>query len=52
MSLVKGYAAILAHQVMQGQALIWPDARLSTIGRHMLRVRELLRQPEQIECDL
>lgn len=51
-SLVRGYAAIHAHAVMQGHAMIWPDPRLSKAGRHMLRVQQLLQHPEQVECDL
>lgn len=49
---MRGYAAILAYNVMQGFPQIWPDARLSKVGRHMLRVQHLMQQAEAIECDL
>ena len=51
-SLVRGYAAILAYNVMEGHSQIWPDPRLSKVGRHMLRVQQLIAQAESIECDL
>ena len=52
MSLVRGYAAILAYNTLQGCPQIWPDPRLSKIGRHMLRVQEMIETPQQVECDL
>jgi hypothetical protein len=52
MSLVQGYACILAHALMRGETMIWPDPRLSPTGRHMLAVQHLLDHPDQIECDL
>lgn len=49
---MRGYAAILAFNILQGHPQIWPDPRLSEVGRHMLRVQQLIRRPEVIECDL
>jgi len=37
---------------MQGHAMIWPDPKLSKIGRRMLAVQSLLDHPDQIDCDL
>lgn len=51
-SLVRGYAAILAYNIMHGLPQIWPDPRLSKIGRRMLRVQELMQKADSIECDL
>lgn|GEM_PF-5341741 len=51
-SLVRGYAAILAYNVLQGWPQIWPDPRLSKVGRHMLRVQEIIDNAHVIECDL
>ena len=52
MSLVQGHACILAHSLMRGETMIWPDPRLSPTGRHMLAVQHLIDHPEDIECDL
>jgi hypothetical protein len=52
MSLVTGYAMIHAHASLNGEPLIWPDPRLSKIGRRLLAVQDLIDHPEGVECDL
>mgnify|MGYP007090097834 CR=1 FL=1 len=40
-SLVRGWSVTLAAGLLAGEAFIWPDPRLSTSGRAMLRVQQL-----------
>jgi hypothetical protein len=40
-SLVEGWAMIHAGGLLHGESFIWPDPRLSTAGRIMLRVHQL-----------
>lgn len=40
-SLVRGWSLIHAAGLLAGEAFIWPDPRLSTAGRALLKVREL-----------
>lgn len=40
-SLVRGWSAIHASGILNGEAFIWPDPRLSAGGRAMLRALEL-----------
>ena len=40
-SLVRGWAMIHAAGLLAGEAYIWPDPRLSSSGRALLRVRDL-----------
>ena len=53
-SLVRGYARIHAVALLNGEACIWPDPRLSTTGRYLLQVADLVRDVRQhgIPCDL
>lgn len=39
--LVEGWSAIHSAGILEGQAYIWEDARLSTNGRAMLRVQAM-----------
>lgn len=43
-SLVDGWSLIHAAGILHGESFIWPDPRLSTSGRAMLRVRDLRAQ--------
>jgi hypothetical protein len=43
-SLVEAWSAIHAAGILEGETYIWPDPRLSKVGRAMLRVRELREQ--------
>jgi hypothetical protein len=40
-SLVRAWSLIHAAGLLAGEAFIWPDPRLSTAGRAMLRVQQL-----------
>jgi hypothetical protein len=40
-SLAQGWALIHAAGILHGEVYIWPDPRLSAIGRTLLRAREL-----------
>lgn len=40
-SLVEGWAMILAGGILDGEAYVWPDARLSRTGRKMRKVKDL-----------
>jgi ABC-type cobalamin transport system permease subunit len=40
-SLAEGWAMIHAAGLLAGEAYIWPDPRLSSSGRALLRVRDL-----------
>lgn len=53
-SLVRGYARIHAAAVMHGEPQIWPDPRLSAIGRHLMAVGKMVAEIREkgIECDL
>lgn len=53
-SLVRGYARIHAAALLHGEPQIWPDPRLSAVGRDLLRVREIVDdlRTHGIECDL
>lgn len=55
-SLVRGWSLIHAAGLLAGEAFIWPDPRLSTSGRALLRVqrlREAVRRGEWMpEIDL
>lgn len=53
-SLVRGHARIHATALMHGEPAIWPDPRLSAIGRHLRQVTELVREIRAtgIQCDL
>lgn len=42
--LVRGWADIHAKRTQEGEALMWPDLRLSLTGRWLLSVREKLRR--------
>jgi len=51
---VRGHARILATALMHGEPQIWPDPRLSAVGRHLLQVRDLVTdiRTHGIACDL
>ena len=53
-SLVRGYARIHATALLNGEPTIWPDPRLSAVGRHLLQVGELVNEirTNGIACDL
>lgn len=40
-SLVEAWSMILASGLLHGESYIWPDPRLSTGGREMLRIQAL-----------
>ncbi len=40
-SLARGWSLIHAAGILHGDIYIWPDPRLSTIGRTMLKARDL-----------
>lgn len=42
--LIEGYAMIHASGILHGEAWIWPDASLSSVGRKLLRLREVASQ--------
>lgn len=39
--MVEGWAMILAGGILEGEAYIWPDARLSKAGRKILKLQKL-----------
>lgn len=43
-SLCEGWSLIHAGGIMEGQSYIWPDPRLSSGGRTLLKVQELREQ--------
>ena len=43
-SQVEAWAMILAGGILEGEAYIWPDARLSESGRKMLKLQDLSRE--------
>lgn len=43
-SLTEAHAMMLASGILQGGAYVWPDPRLSTSGRQMLRVQAKLER--------
>ena len=51
---MRGHARLHAAALMHGEPQIWPDPRLSAIGRHLLKVGELVKEIREhgIECDL
>jgi hypothetical protein len=53
-SLVRGHARIHAQALLRGEPQIWPDPRLSAIGRHLMKVGQMVREIREggIECDL
>jgi len=40
-SLVRGWCFIHAAGILDGNAYIWPDARLSRVGRRLLRLQSM-----------
>jgi len=46
-SLVEGWSAIHASGILHGECFIWPDPRLSAVGRAFLRVRRIREQGQQ-----
>lgn len=54
-SLTRGWSLIHAAGILHGDAYIWPDPRLSTIGRTLLKARAVRKaRPwrKQIEAEL
>lgn len=42
--LIEGYSMIHAAGILHGESYIWPDATLSSVGRKLLRLREVATQ--------
>lgn len=45
--LIEGYSMIHAAGILHGESYIWPDATLSSVGRKLLRLREVATQIQQ-----
>lgn len=51
-SLTEGWSLIHAAGLLAGETYIWPDPKLSTSGRLLLRVNQLRQSPTPITLDL
>jgi hypothetical protein len=51
-SLTEGWSLIHAAGLLAGETYIWPDPKLSTTGRLLLRVNHLRQSPTPITHDL
>lgn len=46
-SLVLGWSLIHAAGILHGESFVWPDARLSRVGRLFLKVKQLREKARQ-----